>query len=146
MADCILRTQSAPAQGRILLVLYNTLRKLINCIWELEHFDNKKLAKYMRCLLKVTLPLEPNLPLKVIEETCDIVKESAGKRESFPSFELEWLATTAFNHGVDLYGINEDELSQKWVAHAFTLAHHHQDGGDLQRQLQEAYTKLQWGP
>ena len=58
------------------LVLYNTLRKLVNCIWDLDHFEHAKLAKYMRCLLKATLPLEPEVPLRVIEETCNMVKQT----------------------------------------------------------------------
>ncbi|RYP76844.1 hypothetical protein DL771_001580 [Monosporascus sp. 5C6A] len=63
---------------------------------------------------------------------------------TFPPLELEWLITTAFNHGVDLYCNDESELSKKWIVHAFTLAHYHQDGGDLEALLQERYTKLKW--
>ncbi|KAI0601756.1 meiosis protein SPO22/ZIP4 like-domain-containing protein [Biscogniauxia sp. FL1348] len=139
MADCILRTQTVPGH-----VLHTTLRKLINYIWELEHFDHDKLAKYMRCLLKATLPLEPEVPLRVIEEICDMVKQSVETQNLFPPLELEWFTTTAFNHGVDLYSSHDDELSKQWLAHAFTLAHYHQDGGVLEQQLQEKHTNLKW--
>ncbi|KAI1431325.1 meiosis protein SPO22/ZIP4 like-domain-containing protein [Xylaria sp. CBS 124048] len=139
MADCILRCQHAPAR-----VLYQTLREIINQIWALENFDFEKLAKYMRCLLKVTLPMEHKLPLNLIEEICTNVKELAGNNKHFPPLELEWITITAFNHGVDLYGNHEDELSKAWISHAMTLAHYLRDGGEMERQLQDKYTKLKW--
>ncbi|KAI1295094.1 meiosis protein SPO22/ZIP4 like-domain-containing protein [Xylaria venustula] len=139
MADCILRCQFVPDQ-----VLYQTMRELVNQIWILEHFGDVKLAKYMRCLLKTTLSMEHKIPLNLIGEISTMVKELAGKKMHFPPVELEWVTITAFNHGVDLYGIREEELSKAWVSHALTLAHYLRDGHELERQLQEKYTKLKW--
>ncbi|TGJ79299.1 hypothetical protein E0Z10_g9467 [Xylaria hypoxylon] len=120
------------------------MRELVNQIWNLEHFSDEKLAKYMRCLLKVTLPMEHKIPLNVIEEISTMVKELANRKKHFPPLELEWITITAFNHGVDLYGIHEDELSKAWASHALTIAHYLGDGGELERQLQDKYTKLKW--
>ncbi|KAI1139503.1 SPO22-domain-containing protein [Hypoxylon sp. FL0543] len=139
MADCILRAESVPGQ-----VLYSTLRKIINQIFSLEQFDNEKLAKYLRCLLKVTLGSEPEFPLKIMEDICRLVKQCADCQKPVPPQEVEWFITTAFNHGVDLYGVNQDELSKKWIAHALTLAHYHQDGGDLEGELQRRQISLKW--
>ncbi|KAI1422777.1 meiosis protein SPO22/ZIP4 like-domain-containing protein [Xylaria sp. FL1777] len=139
MADCILRCQSVPDQ-----VLYRTMRELVNQIWTLEQFGDEKLAKYMRCLLKATLSMEHKIPLNLIEEISTMVKELANKKKYFPSVELEWITITAFNHGVDLYGIHEDELSKAWISHALTMSHYLQDGNELERQLQDKYTKLKW--
>ncbi|KAL7624282.1 sporulation-specific protein 22 [Parahypoxylon ruwenzoriense] len=139
MADCILRAPSAPGQ-----VLYSTLRKIVNHIFSLERFDNEKLAKYLRCLLKATFALEPDFPLKIIEDICRLVKQCASSQKPIPSREVEWFTTTAFNHGVDLFGVNEDELSKKWIDHALTLSHYHQDGGDLERELQKRQINLKW--
>jgi hypothetical protein len=58
--------------------------------------------------------------------------------------ELEWIVITAFNHGLDLYGMHEDELSKAWVSHALSIAYYLGDGGELERQLQDNYTKLKW--
>lgn len=58
--------------------------------------------------------------------------------------ELKWLITTAFNHGIDLYGSNEAELSKKWIGYALTLAHHYPDDGNYEKLLQKRYTKLKW--
>ncbi|RWA09852.1 hypothetical protein EKO27_g5250 [Xylaria grammica] len=120
------------------------MRELVNQMWTLEHFGGEKLAKYMRCLLKATLPMEHNISLNLIKEISTMVKQSASRKECFPSMELEWIAITAFNHGVDLYGINEDELSKTWFSYALTIAHNHRDGGELETHLQEKYTKLTW--
>ncbi|KAI0182027.1 hypothetical protein GGR52DRAFT_584449 [Hypoxylon sp. FL1284] len=139
MADCILRAQSVPGQ-----ILHVTLRKIINHIFSLEQFDNEKLAKYLRCLLKATLSSEPEVPLKVMEDICKLVKECAGKPKPLPSAEVEWFITTAFNNGVDLFGAKEDDLSKRWIAHAFTLAHYHEDGGDLERELHKRQINLKW--
>lgn len=59
--------------------------------------------------------------------------------------ELEWFVTTTYNHAIDLYSGHEDEMAQKWIGHAFTLVHYLQDGGELERQLQERYANLSWG-
>ncbi|KAI0862583.1 meiosis protein SPO22/ZIP4 like-domain-containing protein [Xylaria cubensis] len=133
MADCILRCESVPAQ-----VLYQTMRELINQIWTLESFGHEKLAKYMRCLLKATLPMEHKIPLNLMEEI------STMNKKNFPPMELEWIIITAFNHGVDLFGVHEDELSKAWIFHALTIAHYLPDGGELERQLQEKHTRLKW--
>ncbi|KAI1106803.1 SPO22-domain-containing protein [Jackrogersella minutella] len=139
MADCVLRAESVPGQ-----VLYSTLRKIINHIFSLERFDNEKLAKYLRCLLKATLASEPEFPLKTMEDICRVVKQCADSQKPIPPEEVEWFTTTAFNHGVDLYGASEDELSKKWISNALTLAHYYQDDGDLERELQKRQIGLKW--
>ncbi|KAJ3573769.1 hypothetical protein NPX13_g4582 [Xylaria arbuscula] len=139
MADCILRCKSVPNQ-----VLYQIMREIVNQIWKLEHFDDRKLAKYMRCLLKATLHMEHQIPLTFIAEVSAMIKELASKNKAFPPVELEWITITAFNHGVDLYGIHEDGLSKAWIAHALTIAHHLPDDNELEMQLRDRYTKLKW--
>lgn len=76
-------------------VLYQSLRELINQIWALEHFGNEKLSKYMRCLLKVTLPMQSEISLGLIGEISRMVTELAGvghrcEREN----HFAWLADT----------------------------------------------------
>ncbi|KAK7920786.1 hypothetical protein PG985_008808 [Apiospora marii] len=142
-ADCILRAEGPPTQARP--VTHSTLRVLINEIWRLECFDIQKLAKYMRCLVQVTLSSKTELSVNVAEYVCRYVKEAASTKTPFPPLELEWMAATCFNHGLDLYGSNEDETSQKWLDFALSLAHFMQDGGVLERHLQERRTSIKWG-
>lgn len=100
------------------------MRELVNQVWSVQHFGDEKLAKYMRCLLKATLPMKHEIPLSLIREISTMVKQSASSNHHFPPIELEWIVITAFNHGVDLYGIHEDELSRAWISHALTMAHY----------------------
>ncbi|KAI0503144.1 meiosis protein SPO22/ZIP4 like-domain-containing protein [Xylaria bambusicola] len=139
MADCILRCQLVPNQ-----VLYQTMREIIDQTWKLEHFGYEKLAKYMRCLLKATLPMEHHIPLNLMGEISNMAKELANMNKEFPPLELEWITVTAFNHGVDLYGAHEDDLSKAWISHALTIAHYLRDDNELEKQLQDRYTKLKW--
>lgn len=61
-----------------MLVLYQTMRELVNQIWSVQHFGDEKLAKYMRCLLKATLPMKHEVPLSLIGEISAMVKQLAG--------------------------------------------------------------------
>ncbi|KAI0161279.1 SPO22-domain-containing protein [Xylariaceae sp. FL1272] len=146
MADCILRHHDVPGKGAYChkFFLYRALREIVNQIWSIEHFGNDKLAKYMRCLLKVTLSMEHEISLGLIVEICSIVKQSSASQKLFPPLELEWIITTTFNHGIDLLGSHENELSKAWITHALTLAHYAQDGGEIERQLQDRNLKLSW--
>ena len=63
-------------------VLSSTLRAIISELWALESFDKAKIAKYMRCLLQLTLagPLEQSIA--VMEEICDTVKKEIEVRRA----------------------------------------------------------------
>jgi hypothetical protein len=62
--------------------------------------------------------------------------------DRYPPVELEWLATTAFNHAVDYYLQDNDELCKRWAEQAFTIAQWLEDGGRLRDLLMEKYASL----
>ena len=62
----------------------------------------------------------------------------------FPQLELEWMATTVFNHAIDLYTRNEDEPCRKWANKALEFAHISPDDGSLEKTLQKNYMSLEW--
>lgn len=68
----------------------------------------------------------------------DEIKE-AGR---YPPTELEWLATTTFNHAVDYYLQENDDLCMKWAQQAFILASWLEDGDGLRGLLMERYASL----
>lgn len=71
------------------------------------------------------------------EADCD-TKETG----RYPPTELEWLATTAFNHAVDYYLQEDDKLCKKWAEQAFILAQWLEDNGALRDLLMEKYASL----
>ncbi|GAB1313483.1 sporulation-specific protein 22 [Madurella fahalii] len=135
MADCLLRAQ-APGQ-----VLYSTMRKIVNEIWVLESFDAVKLAKYTRCLFQATLPLDDGLAMKLLEEACSKARELRESEATWPEEELEWMATTAFNHAIDCYSAHEVERAKGWATKAINLAHYCNDP-KLEEILQSKYLRL----
>ncbi|KAL2135925.1 hypothetical protein VTI74DRAFT_6308 [Chaetomium olivicolor] len=135
MADCLLRSQ-APGQ-----VLYSTTRKIVNEIWVLESFDAVKLAKYTRCLFQATLPLDDSLAMSLLDEAWSKARELRESEAIWPEEELEWMATTAFNHAIDCYSAHEIERAKEWATKAINLAHYCNDGR-LEEILQSKYLRL----
>ncbi|KAK4157665.1 meiosis protein SPO22/ZIP4 like-domain-containing protein [Chaetomidium leptoderma] len=135
MADSLLRAH-APGQ-----VLYSTMRKIVNEIWVLESFDAIKLAKYTRCLFQATLPLDDGLAMRLLDEACGKARELRESQAAWPEEELEWMATTSFNHAIDCYSAQEIERAKEWATKAINLAHYCHDGG-LEEILQNKYLRL----
>ncbi|KAF2190807.1 SPO22-domain-containing protein [Zopfia rhizophila CBS 207.26] len=93
------------------------------------------------------LPAEPfplnspppsSSPMKANADVC------AKGEKHYPSIELEWLATTAFNHAVDYYVANDDERCRLWAEKALALAQVAEDGGELRGLLMGKYSGLVW--
>jgi hypothetical protein len=68
--------------------------------------------------------------------------DSCKTADRYPPTELEWLATSAFNHSVDYYLQENDEGCKKWAHQAFILAQWLEDGGALRDLLMEKYASL----
>lgn len=71
----------------------------------------------------------------------DELKES----NHYPATELEWLATTSFNHAVDYYIQENDGKSKEWGEKALKLAQWAEDDGELRDLLMEKWSGLRWG-
>ncbi|POR34574.1 Uncharacterized protein TPAR_05222 [Tolypocladium paradoxum] len=141
MGDCLLRSH---APGR---VVYATMRLIINEIFELENFDNEKLARYIRCMFQAILPLDDALALQLVDQALQIAREghqSTQVRRPFPSAELEWLVATTFNHAVDFYARGEEDPCHRWALKAMDLAEYVGDGGGLAATLQDKFAKLRF--
>jgi hypothetical protein len=70
--------------------------------------------------------------------------DDAKEPNHYPSTELEWLATTSFNHAIDYYSQNNDEKCKAWAEKALTVSQWAEDGGRLNRVLMEKYSGLVW--
>ncbi|KAF7547940.1 hypothetical protein G7Z17_g7379 [Cylindrodendrum hubeiense] len=139
MGDCLLRS---PAPGK---VLYVTMRIIINQIFELENFDNQRLAKYVRCMFQAILPLDDNLALQVVDQALQIAREGSQMQTPFPGDELDWIVATTFNHAIDILARGDEALCHQWALKALDMAEYMNDGGDMRNVLQERVVKLRFG-
>lgn len=90
MGDCLLRS-NAPGPGNdcgtppkgscslltCVLVMFATMRLIINEIFTLEKFDNEKLSKYLRCIFQVILPVNDEMALQLVDESLKVAREGA---------------------------------------------------------------------
>ncbi|KAI8316407.1 Transcriptional regulator [Colletotrichum sp. SAR11_59] len=122
--------------------LYSTLGIVVNEIWELESMKCDKLAKYTRCMFQAVRLLDAESGQKVILQAIGVAKSAKETPNPYPTEELEWLATTAFNQAVDCYNERRYEECHTWADLATNLAHYASDGGALERQCHEKRAKL----
>ncbi|KAG9562955.1 SPO22-domain-containing protein, partial [Aureobasidium melanogenum] len=108
------------------------LEKIINTCWR-NNKDITRLARWIRCLFQMTLTSDPIIALRCLDQASAIAFKAATRQipEVYPPEELEWLASTAFNHAVDLWfaGIEAGEVqgednaqARVWAEKALMLA------------------------
>ncbi|KAL8780846.1 MAG: hypothetical protein Q9194_000700 [Teloschistes cf. exilis] len=51
--------------------------------------------------------------------------------ETYPTEELEWVATTAFNRAVEFYSTSQDKTCRRWAEKAISLAELNNDGEQI---------------
>ncbi|PSR97315.1 meiosis protein SPO22/ZIP4 like-domain-containing protein [Coniella lustricola] len=136
MADCTLRNHLTHED------MFSVLRKIINQILDIGDHDSRQLAKYTRCLFQMTFSYSEELGGRLLEETCQMVTDAHGSPATWPSEEVEWFASSAYNHAIDLYNRKDVEACRRWAQSALKLAHYSGDGGTLEALLQERYVKL----
>ncbi|RDL39259.1 uncharacterized protein BP5553_03599 [Venustampulla echinocandica] len=138
MADCILSIQP-PTQ-----VLIVNLKRIINEACSLDAMDNSKLAKYMRCLFQIALSDNAGVAEQLLDQIRDLAEESRDIDQPYPTEELDWIATKSFNHAIDLYCNGQDEACKTWVGKALNITHFCDDGGALERLLQNKLMGLKF--
>ncbi|POS79951.1 hypothetical protein DHEL01_v201659 [Diaporthe helianthi] len=140
MAGCILQAR-VPTEE-----LFRVLRNIINEISALEPSDPAKLAKYTICLFQVVAPSNEDLAVRLLEEAYGMARDAHGVSHTpaaWPSKDLEWIVSTAYNHAVDLWGRDQREDWLWWAQKAISIAHFCDDGGYLEGNLQRKCAKLQ---
>ena len=83
-------------------------------------------------------------PLKAKDIDTSMADVDEQTQDRYPSVELEWLATTAFNLGVDYYVNENDAKAKVWAEKALSLTEWVEDGGNLKSSLMEKYSQLVW--
>lgn len=85
----------------------------------------------------------PSSSLEDLFEDLDFADEQHKQREKYPQVELEWLATSTFNHAIDHYVHSDDAKCREWANQAFVVAQWMEDDGTLRGILMEKFASLQ---
>tara|TARA_R110002003_G_scaffold9_36_gene696 strand:+ start:23391 stop:23933 length:543 start_codon:yes stop_codon:yes gene_type:complete len=78
-----------------------------------------------------------------LEDDDDSADGEIKEAHPYPPTELEWLATTTFNHGVDYFLQENDKKCREWAEQSFIIASWLEDGGALRVILMERFASLQ---
>ncbi|KAK1544778.1 hypothetical protein CPAR01_02280 [Colletotrichum paranaense] len=120
------------------------IRTAVTCRDELEKMKGDRLAKYIRCMFHAVLPLDAALGQRLMKQAVDVARDSRKSQHPFPAEELEWLVTVGFNQAVDAYNVRHDDECNTWADMALNLAHYADDGGELEKTVQENRMKLKF--
>ncbi|KAL1305107.1 hypothetical protein AAFC00_002037 [Neodothiora populina] len=128
-------------QAKIPLVM----EKIINASWKQHNRDVRKLSRWIRCLFQMTLEINPKMALKCLENARAIAGQAntAEVVNGYPKDEVAWLATSAFNHSVDLFCAHEKDKSRTWAENALSLAMIAGNDRSLHAALQDKWLRMQ---
>lgn len=79
------------------------------------------------------------------EQKWDTDRRCSQTPAAWPLEELQWLASTAYNHSIDLWGQGDRQGCMWWAQKAMSIAHFCDDQGHLEETLQSKYAKLNLG-
>lgn len=139
--------QVTPFQNKpnlTILVLFTTLRLIINQIHAIAPFNSTRLSKYIRCLFQAILPLDVPLALQLIDQAIKIAHDGCDVGAPLPRVEMEWLVASTFNQAVDFYSMAREDECGLWALKAIELAGWMDDGGELRGVLEGKFAKLKF--
>ncbi|KAK5116066.1 hypothetical protein LTR85_009348 [Meristemomyces frigidus] len=112
------------------------LQKCINKTWKKDK-DLTKMSRWLRLTFTIHLQDDDgDLALKIVEQAAAIARKGdEGQADPYPSDELQWLATMAFNKAVDALSSGDTEGSGTWTNAALELARYADDNGSLHANL-----------
>ncbi|EGX47870.1 hypothetical protein AOL_s00081g197 [Orbilia oligospora ATCC 24927] len=123
-----------------LLVLEN----LINHCLRIEKHKIDKIARWVRVLLQKSLQGDLDRAERLVYQILDICQRRAVGNE-YPQDELEWIAASLWNLGIDKNCAGDYPGSKKWAEFALSIAGFVKDGGQLESLLQGKFASLRTG-
>ena len=119
------------------------LQEIINRMYK-ENREIKAVCRWIRCLFQITVKSNWEWALQCLDQAADIARKQKNTNTPFDPYELSWLATTSFNHGMDLYNARDEKNCRLWSEKALTLAAEATDDGNLVNHLREKFATLIW--
>lgn len=149
MADLILTTHQHIIDAKLAPHYHQKIPfimdRLINQSWKTYGLDVRKLARWIRCVFRMTLSLHPEISLRCLDNAKKLAETFASApnvKAQYPQDELEWLASTAFNHAVDLYCASDEEGCRTWAEKALNLAMASPSRSGVHAAMQGSWMKL----
>ncbi|GAM84547.1 hypothetical protein ANO11243_025430 [Dothideomycetidae sp. 11243] len=150
LADLIISMHSLMVEQRVsskyLDKIPTVMQKIINKSWRYDKGNMVKLARWLRCIFRMTSGTSPDIALRILEQATSVATRSGLSRkesERYPAAELEWLASTAFNMAVDRFCASDAEGCRVWGEAALNLAKTATDSPGLSAQMQGLWMRLQ---
>ena len=134
--------------------LLSTLQHMVNTLSSLEppHALSKtELARWIRCLVHIALPSNPEAAEQVLTQVPEIVAESAlppaevilhPGRHEYPAEELEWLVAETWNKAVEFVCVDDRLAFSRWADLAVRIAACMSDGGEMGETLSKKRAEL----
>ncbi|KAI7074342.1 hypothetical protein KC327_g5276 [Hortaea werneckii] len=112
------------------------LQRCINETWKKDR-DIVKMSRWLRLAFSMHLHDQDNgLALKLVEQAAAIARKGyIHEAEVYPTVELTWLATMAFNKAIDCLATGDYGGCQSWADAALELAYSADDNGSLHAHL-----------
>ncbi|KAK3064561.1 hypothetical protein LTS18_006048 [Coniosporium uncinatum] len=172
LADLVLLVHSAALKKRkdavYLAKVLAALQEIVNASLRGKEHDLVKVTRWLRCLFQLSASSgDDGATMACLDQAISLARESKVRtsasttmtattrsrlgqstqvEQTYPSEELEWLATTSFNKAVDLYCVNDDERCRLWAEKALMLAGCAEgDAGGLERMLREKVSGIEVG-
>ncbi|KAK6359354.1 hypothetical protein TWF696_000515 [Orbilia brochopaga] len=117
------------------------LESVINYSIAVETHKVDKIARWIRILLQKSLQGDLDRAKRLVYQVLDICKIQKPGNE-YPQDELEWIAATLWNLGIDKNCAGDYSGSKKWAEFALSVAGCVQDGGQLEALLHAKYANL----
>lgn len=108
------------------------LQKIINDTWKSDK-DITKVARWLRYTFTLCINhTQSGFSLKLLQQAASMAENGhGGKHDPYPESELQWLATTGFNHAIDLMAETNEDDAVNWMESALEVARWSQDDGSL---------------
>lgn len=120
------------------------MQKIINQSWKSGQQDIRNVSRWLRCVFRMTIDLNPDISLACLDQAISIATRfwSSGEGSPYPADELEWLASKAFNHAIDLYCESDEGACRQWGERALNLARASSPGSGFHASMQGLWMKL----
>ncbi|KAH7075854.1 meiosis protein SPO22/ZIP4 like-domain-containing protein [Paraphoma chrysanthemicola] len=112
------------------------------CRISIKHIVEQSQEHEATKILVLCTPPPSSEPVKIHDDNDDSTDDETKAATPYPRTELEWLATTAFNHGVDYYLQENDKKCKEWAEQSFMIASWLDDDGALRDMLMQRYKPL----